>query len=584
MKNLWIAIAFVAILLGPIALRPKNAGVEKDALTLVIITPHNEATRYEFARAFDAFYFRKHGKHVHVDWRTPGGTSEISRYLESEYLGAFQNYWTNQLHRPWSADVQSSFANPRAPQDDSPGAEARKEFLASNVSCGIDLFFGGGSFDFELQAKAGRLVDSGVIAKHPELFNDSVIPKNRGGELYWDPEGRWIGACLASFGICYNTDVLRMLKIEKPPAQWSDLADPRYFRQLAMGNPTQSGSVAKAFEMLIQQQMLFVPKFKVVKITEKAAPDAKDAKKEVSEVTVQYLKTGKEETLDVESETAPKTGKGSKFKVGDVNPEYVAVRLGWLRAMRLIRTIAANARYFTDSGTQIPFDVEAGNAAAGMCIDFYGRFESEAARQPDGSSRMHYVTPAGGSSVGVDPIGMFRGAPHAGLARDFIEFVISLDGQALWNWKVGAPSGPVKYALRRLPVRPDLYSETFSTYRSDPDVQPYAQADAFVYHPQWTSPLFRVISFIVRTMCIDPHDELRDAWQAIIAANYPPEASKVFLDVSNIDYATASETIRGVLQSKSKNQKIDEMNLATQLSESFRAQYRRAADLAKAGK
>jgi len=523
-RNLWLIAAFVVVIFTPLALRPKSDRASSKAdRTLVIVTPHNEATRYEFSHAFDDYYFRKHGQHVHIDWRTPGGTSEISRYLESEYLAAFQYYWTNQLHQPWNAAVQAAFANPKALLDESPAGRARKEFLNSKVGCGIDLFFGGGSFDFALQAAAGRLVDSGVIAKHPEIFNDKVIPKNLGGEPYWDPDGRWIGACLASFGICYNTDLLRILKIEHPPGQWDDLADPRFFGQLALANPTQSGSVAKAFEMLIQQQMLM--------------PSDKDA-----------------------------------------------VPLGWIRAMRLIQKISANARYFTDSGTKVPFDVEAGNAAAGMCIDFYGRFESEAARKPDGTSRMGYVTPVGGSSVGVDPIGMFRGAPDADLAREFIEFVLSLDGQKLWNWKLGTPGGPVKYALRRMPVRPELYAPAFAAYRSDPEVQPYEQANAFIYHPQWTGPYFRQISFIVRAMCIDPHDELLEAWQALIAARFPPEATKVFMDVSKVDYAAASGPIRDILQSKDKNQKIEEMDLATALSESFRAQYKKAAELAREGK
>jgi len=575
-KNLWLLAALAIVLFTPLVLHPKSGATSSKAdRTLIIVTPHNEATRYEFSRAFDNYYFKKTGQHVHIDWRTPGGTSEISRYLESEYLAAFQYYWTSKLHRHWSAEVQSAFANPKTPLDDSPAGQARKEFLKSNVGCGIDLFFGGGSFDFMLQAAAGRLVDSGVIANHPDIFNDKAIPKNLGGEPYWDPEGRWVGACLSSFGICYNTDLLRLLKIEHPPAQWADLTNPRYSGQLALGNPTQSGSVAKAFEMLIQQQMLAVLKFKIVKIEDKKLEDKNGTETDISELTVQNVDTGTNETLVVGD---------LKFEIGDQIPEEIAIRLGWIHAMQLIQKISANARYFTDSGTKVPFDVEAGNAAAGMCIDFYGRFESEAARKPDGTSRMEYVTPIGGSSVGVDPIGMFRGAPDADLARDFIEFVISLDGQALWNWKLGTPGGPVKYALRRMPIRPELYAPSFDIYRSDPNVQPYAQAGAFIYHPQWTASLFRQISFVIRAMCIDPHDELRAAWQALIAANFPPEATKVFQDVSKVDYAATSGPIRAVLQSKDKNQKIDEMNLATSLSESFRAQYRKAAELAREGK
>jgi ABC-type Fe3+ transport system substrate-binding protein len=577
-KNILILVAFAAVLIAPLALRRKGDHEAKADRTLVIITPHNEATRYEFSKAFDAWYFKKNGQHVHIDWRMPGGTSEISRYLNSEYVAAFQYYWTHDLHRAWNSTAQGAFDNAKAPKDDSFAGEARKAFLDSNVGCGIDLFFGGGSFDFMAQAAAGHLVDSGVIARHPEVFNEKVIPQNVGGEPYWDPQGRWVGACLAAFGICYNTDVLALLKIDHPPLEWVDLADPGYSGQLALANPTQSGSVAKAFEMLIQQQMLHVPDFKIVNFAEKWFSDEHGFARDVSEITVEYLKTGRQETVVVGGNLKP------AVKLGDTSPEAVKVRIGWLRAMQLIQRIAANGRYFTDSGTKVPFDVEAGNAAAGMCIDFYGRFESESVRKQDGSSRMQYVTPEGGSSVGVDPIGMFRGAPNAYLARDFIEFVMSVDGQALWNWKVGTPNGPVTYALRRLPVRPELYAPAFSVYRSDPDVQPYAQAGAFQYHEAWTSPLFRVISFTVKAMCIDPHDEMRAAWQALIAAHFPPEATRTFMDVSKVDYVAANDQIRTILQSKEKTQKIDEMKLATALSESFRAQYRQAAELAREGK
>jgi ABC-type Fe3+ transport system substrate-binding protein len=515
-KNLWIIAAFALVLIGPLVLRPKHKEAAAATLTLVIISPDNEAIRYEFSRAFDDYYFQKHGQHVRIDWRTPGGTSEIARYLGSEYLAAFENYWKNQLHRTWNDDVKTSFNNPKAPPDN----EARREFLNSSVGCGIDLFFGGGSFDFAQQANAGRLVDSGVIAAHPELFNDKVIPQNLGGEPYWDSKGRWIGVCLSSFGICYNTDVLQLLKIEKSPQQWSDLADPRYLGEIALANPGQSGSVGKAFEMLIQQQMLRV-----------------------------------------------------KGEEGD------HVSDGWRNAMQLIQKISANARYFTDSAAKIPFDVEEGNAAAGMCIDFYGRFQSESVRKSDGSSRMQYITPAGGSSVGVDPIGLMRGAPDAALAREFIEFVISPEGQKLWNWKVGTPGGPTKYALRRLPILPSLYATEYVPLRSDPDEQPYLQAGAFIYHPEWTGPLFRQISFVIRVMCIDPHDELYDAWKALIAAKFPPQATATFMDVSKVDYAEASSTMRQALRSPT-----EEIELAKTLGESFRAQYRKAAELAREGK
>ena len=529
-SSVWVLGALVAVILLPLALRSRPPGsgapVHGAAETLVILTPHNEATRCEFENAFVAAHRARTGRTVRIDWRTPGGTSEISRYLASEYLGAFQFHWEHTLHQPWSAEVQGAFDNPKVqPGNGSASARARKAFLESNTGCGVDLLFGGGSFDFIQQAGAGRLVDCGLLAAHPELFSKSgpvsasstAIPQMRGGEPIWVTRGRWFGVALSAFGICYNRDLLPRLGIPKPPAQWRDLANPRFRGTLALADPTASGSVAKAFEMIVQQQI--------------AAAGGNVAE-------------------------------------------------GWARAMRLIRRIAGNARYFTDSASKVPWDVESGDAAAGMCIDFYGRFQSEAVRRPDGTSRMGYVTPVGGSSTGADPVGMLRGAPSAALAREFIAFTLSPEGQKLWNWKVGTPGGPRTYALRRLPVLPELYDAKFAQFRSDPDVNPFRDAGAFVYHPEWTGSLFRSLAFIVQAMCIDPEEELHAAWASLIKAGFPPRATALFDDVSSVDYAVANREIKPALASASK---IEQVRLAKTLGDRLREQYRRVRALAEQG-
>src|SRR5204863_6719476 len=125
------------------------------------VTPHNEAIRYEFSRGFADEHFRRTGKHVHVDFRTPGGTSEITRYVDGEYLTSFQNYWIHTLRNEWTESVKKAFSDPRlkldhTPADDTPEQQARRTFLGSNVSCKIDLFFGGGAYDFQQAAAKGQ--------------------------------------------------------------------------------------------------------------------------------------------------------------------------------------------------------------------------------------------------------------------------------------------------------------------------------------------------------------------------------------------------------------------------------------------
>ncbi len=529
MTRLWpLLLALVALVVGPLVLRPKGEGaIMRGQDVVVVVTPHNEAIRSEFGRAFREWYGRRTGRTVTVDFRTPGGTSEITRYLVGEYAAAFQNYWVRELHRPWNAEVESGYMDAKVvlgkAAADTPRQAARRAFLASAVSSRMDVFFGGGSFDFVRAAGQGMLVDCGYVRAHGELFGEgNPIPPFVGGEPYYDVQGRWIGTAIGAFGIAWNRDQVARLGVPEP-RRWSDLADARFFRNLALANPTQSSAANKAFEMLIQQQM---------------------------------------------------------------NEAGASEELGWERAMRLLQRIGANARYFTDSSAKISLDVEAGEAAAGMTIDFYGRYQSEAVRRADGSSRIGYVNAEGGTSFGVDPIGLLRGAPHAEVAARFIEFVLG-DGQKIWGWKVGTLGGPTQHALRRLPILPALYAAEWREMRSDPEVLPYVAARDFTYHEKRTGALFGAISFVIRVMCIDTHEELAGAWRGLIEArarlgHFPAEALAVFEDVSAVDYAAARGRIRE--NTSSSASKITQVQLAKELADTFRKNYRRCRELAEAAR
>ena len=518
--------AMLAVIALPFALKPENNLLAAADDTLVIISPHNEAIRFEFTRAFTDFYKRETGRSIRIDWRIVGGTSEIARYLKSEFFTAFRREW-EMAGRAWTPEVEAAFDNPavRPATDtegmDDPARAARRAFLESKTGIGIDLFFGGGAYDFTMQARAGRLVPSRVLKTHPDWFTEKSIPQSVSGEQFYDPAGLWIGTCLSAFGICYNTDSLKRLGFQEIPAAWSDLADPRFYKQVALADPTKSGSAAKAFEMVIQQQM--------------------------------------------------------QQAVAASGDEETGIREGWERGLALIQQISANARYFTDAAGKVPMDVSLGDAAIGMCIDFYGRFQSEAVRVVDGSSRLQYFTPVGGSSVGPDPVALLRGAPHPEAAEKFIEFVLSIDGQKLWNFKPGTPGGPIRYALRRPPIRKELYAPEFAPCRSDPDVDPYRDAADFVYHPAWTSPLFRSMSFIIRVMCLDTHHEQMQSWRAIIDAGMPAEALSRFADMSLVGYDLTKSRIATALRSPDR---LEEVRLAKELSDAFRAQYREAAAIA----
>ncbi len=535
MKRLLIILALVVTVALPFVLRPARVASERADDTLVIITPHNEAIRHEYGAGFRRWYREKTGRTVNLDWRVIGGTSEIARFLDGEYVAAFQNHWMRQLGRPWSNEVQAGFANPRLPVDAAPVArEARAAFLSSNVSSGIDVFFGGGTYDFVRQAQAGRIVDSGILQRHPQWFDPEVIPREFAGEEYWDADGRWIGTVLSSYGIIYNRDSLKRLGFDAPPRQWEDLADPRLVGEVALADPTKSGSIAKAFENVIQQQMQ--RRLLALQAAEPAGDPAEIERR--------------------------------------------AVREGWLAGLKLIQLIGANSRYFTDSSQKPPIDVAAGNCAVGMCIDFYGRQQEEAVRRRSGSEHLGYVSPEGGTVSSVDPIALMRGAPNREVALAFIDYVMSLDGQKLWNLEPGTPGGPERFALRRLPVRRDFYVPEFVPHRSDPDDAPYEQDDPLIYRAAWTSGIFREMAFAIRVMCLDAHRELAEAWRAIVAAPEPRKARAlaVLQQIDALSYDEVNGTVKRTLGARSK---VEEIRLASDLGRAFRAQYREAAAIAR---
>ncbi|MFZ9683142.1 MAG: ABC transporter substrate-binding protein, partial [Cephaloticoccus sp.] len=336
--------------------------------------------------------------------------------------------------------------------------------------------------------------------------------------------------------ILYNKDSILRLGLEAPPTSWRELTNPRLIGEVALCDPTKSGSIAKAFENLIQQQM---------------------------QVRLHALvqANGGERTDAVVAQ---------------------AVREGWDEGMRILQLMGANARYFTDSSQKPPIDVSQGNSAAGVCIDFYGRYQAEAVTRRDGSGRLVYVTPRGGTVSSVDPIGLLRGAPNREAAELFIEFTLSMEGQKLWNFQVGTEGGPKRFALRRLPVRREFYAhDEWRSLRSDPAAAPYAEEDPLIYEPAWTGRLFREMAFAIRLMCLDTHNELVAAWRDIIAAGQPPEAMAVLQDMSLLSYDEVGGTIKAALSAKNK---VEEVHLANELGSTLRAQYARAAELARQGR
>jgi len=411
-----VVLGFVLLIGVPLVFRPTAEQMPETARRLIIVTPHNEQIRYEFARAFNAWHKKHHGEAVNVIYNVPGGTSEIRRMLQAQFEAALE-------------------------QNREPGGNA-------------DLVFGGGSYEHSKLKEGVTVTVNGetraTSISQPVTFSDAYLNKiygaNQIGNTHlYDSDRYWFGTALSGFGIVYNRDVLRELNMDEPTL-WRDLCDRRLRGWVALVNPAQSGSVTTAFEAILH-------------------------------------------------------------------------RRGWATGWRIMRRAGANARYFSASSLRPPSDVSQGNAAMGVCIDFYGRYQSQAIIDAGGGRRVGYVDPPKASTIDPDPISMLKNPLHPELARRFIRFCLSEQGQALWQFHRQSANtaqeadmlGPEKFELRRMPVRRMMYDKYID--RMIDQVNPFEIA-APMEEPNRAVRSYIAIVFGAMTM--DAHESLQAAWNAIV--------------------------------------------------------------------
>ena len=144
---------------------------------VMIVTPHVDAIRNEFARGFAEWHARRFGDTAVLEWRNVGGTADSVRFIQSE-------------------------------------------FSKKPTGIGIDMLFGGGMEPYLLLGDKELLVP---YKPPPEILN-AIPPTVLGMESY-DPEYAWFGAAFSSFGILQNKRVQSLLGM--PLARrWQDLANP----------------------------------------------------------------------------------------------------------------------------------------------------------------------------------------------------------------------------------------------------------------------------------------------------------------------------------------------------------------------
>ncbi len=115
---------------------------------------------------------------------------------------------------------------------------------------------------------------------------------------------------------------------------------------------------------------------------------------------------------------------------------------GWDKGWAIWKEIAGNFNTVTERSFGVPDGVNSGQFGLGVVIDFFG-LSSQASGFP-----VQFIYPTVTTLVPAN-IGIVAKAPHPEAAGAFIEFLMSQQGQELL----------LDPKIRRLPVRPDMYSK-----------------------------------------------------------------------------------------------------------------------------
>ena len=285
------------------------------------------------------------------------------------------------------------------------------------------------------------------------------------------------------------------------PRTWSDLADYRYSGWIIAADPTRSASAKTAFMIIFERAM------------------------------------------------------------ADAKQSGFTEDAGWANGMGLIRLICSNARQFASGSEAVPGIIASGDGAAAMCIDFYARSQVDAI----GEQRMGYVEPIGATAVNPDPIALVKDAPHPELAKQFIEFVLSPEGQHLWNARAGTPGGPRETALRRLPIAPSAYDNAADFTDK---VNPYRTASTFNKSAQ-REATFPILGELIEFSCMDPLDDLRATRAAIERS---PKAAELRAKLGYFPF-DQKEALRR-LKAWNSAAPAEQLHLQRQWTDDFREEYR----------
>src|SRR6185295_4726434 len=82
---------------------------------------------------------------------------------------------------------------------------------------------------------------------------EKAIPAQLRGQTLRDPDNLFHASCLSAFGFVCNTRAIEQAKLPMPET-WADLGRPEFHGWISCGDPSLSGSLHQAFEIVLQSE------------------------------------------------------------------------------------------------------------------------------------------------------------------------------------------------------------------------------------------------------------------------------------------------------------------------------------------
>lgn len=244
--------------------------------TLVVISPHRDEIREETAQAFQDWF------QARTQERAAAARAAVRAWLERDDAdrGRAAVRAVEELLADWEEEdlpqVRAAFADWRRQANATNGQAlltaleqwrprpvaivwqdvggtsqivryVRARFEANPESIDVDLLFGGGT-DLYIRFADEELLQAVEVSPH---VLQRLRPHLDGVPLY-DPQRRWFGCMLSSFGILCNRRVLERIGREEPRT-WDDLGRPDLQGWMNAGDPRLTGSVHMVYEIILQR-------------------------------------------------------------------------------------------------------------------------------------------------------------------------------------------------------------------------------------------------------------------------------------------------------------------------------------------